>query len=167
MAGKNQGLSLFAEFVEDFDNAFITLIMPDESLRERYQGYLDKTQLNHDSTFGAEAMVAGYRHCEEWLDQVVAYIADNHQFAAAWIEKNIAGVRKVTAEGTYLSWLDFRQTGKSQADIMDRLVNVGGVGLYSGTDFGEQGRGFFRMNIACPRATLDQGLDGIRRAMAG
>ena len=48
---------------------------------------------------------------------------------------------------------------------MDRLVNTGGVGLYSGTDFGPQGEGFFRMNIACPRGTLEQGLEGVRRAI--
>ncbi|MDH3440527.1 MAG: pyridoxal phosphate-dependent aminotransferase [Gammaproteobacteria bacterium] len=142
-----------------------TLIMPDESLRARYQGFLNKTQLNHDSTFGAEAMVAGYRHCEEWLEKVVGYIADNHRFVGAYLDEQVPGVRKVTAEGTYLGWLDFRKTGLSQDEIMDRLVNIGGVGLYSGTDFGEQGRGFFRMNIACPRATLEKGLDGVRRAI--
>ena len=77
------------------------------------------------------------------------------------------GVRKVTAQATYLSWLDFRATGMGQDEIMHRLVNVGGVGLYSGTDFGEEGRGFFRMNLACPRALLEQGLRGIERAIAG
>ena len=122
-------------------------------------------QLNHDSTFGAEGMIAGYRHCALWLDDVVTYIAGNHQFAADYLEANVHGVRKVTAEATYLSWLDFRATGLSQDEIMDRLVNIGGVGLYSGTDFGEEGIGFFRMNLACPRALLEQGLEGIRKAM--
>ena len=143
-----------------------TLIIPDESLRARYQAFLDVTQLNHDSTFGAEAMVAGYRECEAWLDSVVAYISDNHLFADDYIEKNIPGVRKVPAEATYLGWLDFRDTGLDQAAIMDRLVNKGGVGLYSGTDFGAEGEGFFRMNIACPRAQLEEDLDSIRRAIA-
>jgi cystathionine beta-lyase len=143
-----------------------TLIMPDPDLRTRYQAWLNKMQLNHDSTFGAEAMIAGYRHCGLWLDDVVTYIAGNHQFAAEYVENQVPGVRKVTAEATYLSWLDFRETGLSQDDIMDRLVNVGGVGLYSGTDFGEEGAGFFRMNLACPRPLLERGLEGIRAAMS-
>jgi cystathionine beta-lyase len=143
-----------------------TLIMPDPDLRTRYQAWLNKMQLNHDSTFGAEAMIAGYRHCGLWLDDIVTYIAGNHQFAAEYVENQVPGVRKVTAEATYLSWLDFRETGLSQDDIMDRLVNVGGVGLYSGTDFGEEGAGFFRMNLACPRPLLERGLDGIRAAMS-
>jgi cystathionine beta-lyase len=143
-----------------------TLIIPDEELRFRYQRYLDKMQLNHDTTFGAEGMIAGYRHCALWLDDVITYIAGNHQFVAEYLEENVPGVRKVPAEATYLAWLDFRQTGLEQAAIMERLVNIGGVGLYSGTDFGDEGRGFFRMNVACPRAILERGLDGIRRAMA-
>lgn len=142
-----------------------TLIMPDAGLRRRYQQFLDRMQLNHDSTFGAEGMMAGYRHCGLWLDDVITYIAGNHQFAADYIAKNIPGVRKVTAEATYLAWLDFRQTGLAQDAIMDRLVNIGGVGLYSGTDFGAEGMGFFRMNVACPRALLRRGLDGIRKAL--
>ena len=144
-----------------------TLIMPDPELRERFQAFLDKTQLNHDSTFGAEAMIAGYRHCGLWLDDVITYIAGNHEFAAEYLDENVPGVRKVAAEATYLGWLDFRESGLAQDEIMRRLVNVGGVGLYSGTDFGEEGRGFFRMNLACPRALLEQGLRGIARAMAG
>ncbi len=143
-----------------------TLIIPDPDLRASYQVFLNKMQLNHDSTFGAEGMIAGYRHCSLWLDDVVTYIAGNHQFAADYLEENVPGVRKVTAEATYLSWLDFRATGLSQDEIMDRLVNIGGVGLYSGTDFGEEGEGFFRMNLACPRALLERGLQGIRNAMA-
>ena len=143
-----------------------TLIISDPDLRKRYQDFLDKLQLNHDSTFGAEGMIAGYRHCSLWLDDVVTYIAGNHQFVADYLEANVSGVRKVTAEATYLAWLDFRQTGLIQDEIMDRLVNQGGVGLYSGTDFGDEGLGFFRMNVACPRSLLEKGLAGIQRAMA-
>jgi cystathionine beta-lyase len=142
-----------------------TLIIPDPDLRAEYQAYLNKLQLNHDSTFGAEAMIAGYRHCALWLDDIVTYIAGNHEFAARFVDRNIPGVRKVSAEATYLGWLDFRGTGLQQDEIMDRLVNRGGVGLYSGTDFGEEGEGFFRMNLACPRALLEQGLEGIRQAL--
>ena len=140
--------------------------MPDEELRRRYRHFLDVTQLNHDTTFGAEAMIAGYRHCGDWLDEVVRYIAVNHQHAADFIRDQVPGVHKVPAEATYLAWRDFRETGLKQDEIMDRLVNVGGVGLYSGTEFGEEGGGFFRMNIACARSQLDHGLDGIMRAIA-
>ncbi len=143
-----------------------TLIIPDPELRASYQDYLDLTQLNHDSTFGAEGMIAGYRHCADWLGALIKYIAANHQFAADFLGGNVPKVRKIKAEATYLAWLDFRQTGLSQDDIMDKLVNIGGVGLYGGTEFGLQGEAFFRMNLGCPRSRLEQGLQGIQKAMA-
>jgi cystathionine beta-lyase len=144
-----------------------TLIIPDPELRSSYQDYLDLTQLNHDSTFGAEGMIAGYRHCADWLGALIEYIAANHQFAADFLGRNVPKVSKIKAEATYLAWLDFRQTGLSQDEIMDRLVNIGGVGLYGATEFGLQGEAFFRMNLGCPRSRLEQGLQGIQKAMAG
>ena len=84
-----------------------------------------------------------------------------------FLRGNVPKVRKIKAEATYLAWLDFRQTGLSEDDIMDRLVNIGGVGLYGGTEFGLQGEAFFRMNLGCPRSRLEQGLQGIQKAMAG
>ena len=143
-----------------------TLIIPDAELRSSYQGYLDLTQLNHDSTFGAVGMIAGYRHCADWLGALIEYITVNHQFAADFLGGKVPKVRKIKAEATYLAWLDFRQTGLSQDEIMDRLVNIGGVGLYGGTEFGLQGEAFFRMNLGCPRSRLEQGLQGIQKAMA-
>ena len=144
-----------------------TLIIPDPELRSSYQDYLDLTQLNHDSTFGAEGMIAGYRHCADWLGALIEYIAANHQFAADFLGGNVPKVSKIKAEATYLAWLDFRPTGLSEDEIMDRLVNIGGVELYGGTEFGLQGEAFFRMNLGCPRSRLEQGLQGIQKAMAG
>jgi cystathionine beta-lyase len=142
-----------------------TLVIPDEFLRQRFRSFLDTLQLNHETTFGAVGMLAGYRQCAEWLDGVIDYIADNHRFAANWLNDNLPQVRKVNAEATYLAWLDFRKTGLNENDIKHRLVHKGRVGLYPGTDFGAAGEGFFRMNLACPRAQLERGLEGVRRAI--
>ena len=142
-----------------------TLVIPDPAIRQRFQSYLNTLQLNHDSTFGAVGMLAGYRHCAGWLDRVIEYIAVSHRFAADWLEKNLPEVKKVRAEATYLAWLDFRETGLSESEIMHRLVHKGRVGLYPGTDFGAAGEGFFRMNLACPHAQLESGLQGIQAAL--
>jgi cystathionine beta-lyase len=141
-----------------------TLVIPDGEIRQKFQQFLNRLQLNHDSTFGALGMITAYRHCGHWLDEVVAYLDENHRLVAKFFE-NLPGVRKTPAEATYLAWLDFRETHLGQAELLDRLVTVGGVGLYSGTDFGHEGEGFFRMNLACPRSLLIQGLDGIARAI--
>lgn len=142
-----------------------TLIIPDEKIRARYQVYLNTMQLNHDSTFGTEGMIAGYRHCAAWLDELIIYLAANHELAEKFFRERVPAVRKIHAEATYLGWLDCRQLGLSQDEIMRRLVDIGGVGLYGGTEFGKEGEGFFRMNLACPRELLLQGLAGIEKAL--
>lgn len=142
-----------------------TLVIPDASLRQRFRSFLDTLQLNHETTFGAVGMLAGYRQCADWLDRVIEYIADNHRFVAGWLVENLPQVTKIKAEATYLAWLDFRETGLGESDIKHRLVHKGGVGLYPGTDFGAAGEGFFRMNLACPRAQLERGLQGIKVAL--
>jgi cystathionine beta-lyase len=144
-----------------------TLIIPDAEIRQRFKSYLDIMQLNHDSTFGAAGMVAGYRQCGDWLDQVVTYLSRNHEFAEDWLAENLPVVRKVRAEATYLAWLDFRRTGLPEVEISRRLVHTGGVGLYPGTNFGDAGNGFFRMNLACPRSQLQLGLERIRSSIIG
>lgn len=143
-----------------------TLIIPSESIREKFSHFLTITQLNQDPTFSAVGMRAAYQHCGAWLDEVIAYIAGNHQLVAEYLDANVPVIKKTEAEATYLAWLDFRNTALSEAQAMDRLVNRGGVGLYAGTEFGAAGEGFFRMNLACPRKTLEKGLEGIRKAFA-
>ena len=142
-----------------------TLIIPDEKIRTRYQAFLNTLQINHDSTFGSAGMIAGYRHCAPWLDQLNVYLAANHELAEKFFRERLPAVRKIHAEATYLGWLDCRQLELSQDEIMRRLVNIGGVGLYGGTEFGSEGEGFFRMNLACPRELLERGLMGIEKAL--
>ena len=142
-----------------------TLIIPDEEIRARYQVFLNTMQLNHDSTFGAAGMIAGYLHCVPWLDELNVYLAANHELAENFFRERLPAIKKIHAEATYLGWLDCRQLGLSQDEIMRRLVEIGGVGLYGGTEFGTEGEGFFRMNLACPRKLLQRGLDGIETAL--
>jgi cystathionine beta-lyase len=104
--------------------------------------------------------------CGSWLDDLIGYLDGNHRLVHEFLEERIPKVRAARAEGTYLVWLDCRRTGLSEAELMRRLVEVGGVGLYAGSAFGVEGTGFLRMNVACPRGTLERGLDGIARALS-
>ncbi len=144
-----------------------TLIIPDAGLRAKYQDFLDLMQLNHDSTFGAAAMVAGYRHGAAWLEELIEYLAENHRFVTEFLENDVPKVKKIEAEATYLAWLDCRETGLGEDAIMQRLVDIGGVGLYGASEFGLEGEAFFRMNLGCPRSRLERGLEGVKKAFAG
>ena len=142
-----------------------TLVLPDEDLRRAFQRFLDTTQLNHDHTFGGAAMIAAYEECEDWLDAVVRYIDANHRFVADRLREAGRGVGVHEAEATYLAWLDYRALGVAEERMMQRLIERGGVSLYAGSSFGREGEGFLRMNVACPRQTLEDGLDRILRAL--
>lgn len=143
-----------------------TLITPDAEIGAAFERFLGTSQLRHDSTFGAVAMIAAYRHCAEWLDELIAYLAGNHERVCTFLEDEVRGVRVIPAEATYLAWLDYRELGIDEDEVQRRLTEEGGVALYGGTEFGEEGRGFLRMNVACPRAQLERGLEGIRKALA-
>jgi cystathionine beta-lyase len=142
-----------------------TFIIPDPAVRAIFAGFLDTMQLNHESTFGAVAADAAYRHGADWLDALIPYLDGNHRLLRVFLEEHLPSVRVSPAEGTYLAWLDCRATGLAEDELMRRLVETGGVGLYPGTAFGEEGRGFLRMNIACPRELLRRGLEGLARAL--
>ena len=94
-----------------------------------------------------------------------AYVADNIAFTKRYVEAELPGVRMIEHEGTYLVWLDFRGTGLS-TDALERLiVHKAKLWLDSGKIFGESGRGFQRINVACPRSVLSEALERIRKAL--
>lgn len=115
-----------------------------------------------------EALVVGaYRDSEEWLKEAVAYIEDNIDFFVDGIHKNIPQLKTSKPDGTYLVWIDCRALGLSQEALMDFFLNTCGLFLNSGLDYGERGRGFVRINMACPRKYVEEALkrmmDGIKR----
>lgn len=144
-----------------------SLVIPDPELRAALQRFLDTAQVNHDNSFGGVAMMAAYDECEDWLDELLAYLDENHSRLKAFVDAELPDLRIWPAEATYLAWLDYRATGLTEPEIQERLVHEGGIGLYSGSIFGGEGQGFLRMNVACPRQTLTEGLTRLRRALAG
>lgn len=141
-----------------------SLVIPDPAMRQALQQYLDTVQVNHDSSFGGVAMMAAYRDCADWLEELLLVLDRNHRRVEEVVTGQIEGVRHWPAEATYLAWLDYRDTGLSETEVQQRLTEIGGIGLYNGSLFGDEGRGFLRMNIACPAETLELGLDGLRKS---
>lgn len=143
-----------------------SLIIPDAQLREEFSRYVDTLQVNHDSTFGSVAMMAAYRHCEAWLEALNRYLDGNHRLLEEAVSSGVRGLRVWPAEATYLAWLDYREMKLDEAEVQHRLIHRGRVALYNGSIFGHEGRGFLRMNVACPREVLRRGVEGLQRAFA-
>lgn len=116
--------------------------------------YTSRPELN---SFGAVGMEAAYRFGAEWVDELRDYIFANYQYTKAQIEEHCPMVGVTKLEATYLMWLDCRPLGLDDKTIYQNLIDAG-VGVQMGSDFGVAGSGFVRLNIACPKETLQKGV---------
>lgn len=140
-----------------FSNIFIA----DEKLRKAFSEELDKTGYDEPSVFGIVAATAAYSEGADWFDSVKSYIWENILFAKKYIEENASQIKVLVPEGTYLLWLDFSNTGLSDSEINDRVLNKAKVWLDSGSMFGKEGEKFQRINCATPRIILEDALKRI------
>lgn len=139
--------------------------IPDEGLRRRYFGYLDGYEVANGNVFAYTAAEAAYRYGEDWLAQVKDYIAGNVDFTLDYLHEHMPSVVAMKPEASFLVWLDLRPTGLPYEEIKRRLLEVAKVALNDGLAFGgEQYKGFFRLNIGCPRAVLADVLNRIAEA---
>ena len=140
-----------------FSNIFIA----DEKLRKAFSEELEKTGYDEPSVFGIVAATAAYSEGADWFDSVKSYIWENILFAKNYIEENAPQIKVLVPEGTYLLWLDFSETGLSDSEINDRVLNKAKVWLDSGSMFGKEGEKFQRINCATPRIILEDALKRI------
>ncbi len=113
---------------------------------------------------GHVAALAGYRDGQEWLDQVLPYLQANRDFLAGFLREMLPSVRMTRMEATYLAWLDCRDAG-ILGNPSDFFLRKARVALNDGSEFGKGGEGFVRLNFACPRKTLEEGLDHMVEAL--
>lgn len=141
------------------------IFIPNRDLKRKFHKELDAAGISQLGVMGLVACEAAYSKGEEWYQAMHAYVADNIAFTKRYVEAELPGVRMIEHEGTYLVWLDFRGTGLS-TDALERLiVHKAKLWLDSGKIFGESGRGFQRINVACPRSVLSEALERIRKAL--
>ena len=141
------------------------IFIPNETLREAFQKEIDKTGYDEPNALGAVACEAAYRGGQEWLDQLRAYLLENLNFLRAYLQKKIPQIHLVEPEGTYLVWLDCSELGISGKELDQFIVEKAGLWLDGGAMFGPSGADFQRVNIACPRATLELALDKLKAAV--
>jgi len=117
------------------------------------------------SPLSLTAVKAAYNEGEEWLEQLLVYLDDNFAFMDRYLKENLPKARFIIPEGTYLAWIDFSGYGYDDKKLGRILLKEANVLLESGTMFGPEGSGFQRINIACPRTILEQGLKRISVAL--
>jgi len=136
------------------------------ALRERLRAAGAGLLPNHLGILDYAAALAAYQHGGEWLKQVVAYLEGNRDYLLRRVADDLPGVSMVKPEGTYLAWLDCRETGLDEPPV-EFFLREAGVALNDGAAFGSVGRGFVRLNFGCPRSILSEALDRMSAALRG
>jgi cystathionine beta-lyase len=144
-----------------------TIIIPNEKYYGIYNNMLNSLGLNENNYFGLIALEAAYRYGEEWLNQLLFYLKENLEFLIEYFKERIPKIKVIKPEGTFLVWLDCRQLGFNVKSLNDFMLKKAKIALDDGNWFGKEGEGFMRINIACPRSFLEEGLKRIERAVNG
>jgi len=140
---------------------------PNPTLREQLHHYLDGYELANGNAFAFVGAEAAFRHGEEWLEQLQQYLAGNVAFLQSFLRHRMPRVDVILPEASFLPWLDFRRYGLSHAECKRTLIQEAKVALNDGTSFGGDAyQCCFRLNIGCPRATLQQAIEQIAAAFA-
>ena len=140
------------------------VIVPDRRLRRRLAGSLKSAGVM-PNVFGLAAQTAAYNEGEEWLEQLLEYLAGNLDFMENFITSELPEVKSRRPEGTYLAWLDFSGYGFTTEELQNRMKNKAGVALDDGYIFGDGGEPCQRINFACPRSVLIKAMERLRKGV--
>lgn len=135
-----------------------------DELRDRLNVVLQNDRAVSISTFGLDAYIAAYNGGEEYMDQLVPYLEGNIRYLDSALKAGMPKIKLIQPEGTYLMWLDCRKLGLKDPELDHFFTDEAEVGLDKGFWFGKEGSGFMRMNVACPRATVEEAVRRMQRA---
>ena len=143
------------------------IFISNQKLRRAFRKQIDAAGYSQLNTLGLVACQAAYTYGEEWLTQVKAYIRSNITFVDDYLKQNLPQIKMLPIEGTYLVWLDCSALGMTADEREQWLWHEAKLWLDGGGIFGKEGEAFERINVACPRATLLQGLEQLKAAVEG
>jgi cystathionine beta-lyase len=143
-----------------------SVIVPGEMLRNKVWRGLNTDEVAEPNAFAVDATIAAFTKGEKWLDELRGYIFENKKVVTQSIKAELSDIKVVPSEATYLLWLDCGNITSCAQKLADFLREKTGLYLSSGSQYGKAGDMFLRMNIACPRETLLDGLERLKRGLS-
>ncbi len=140
-------------------------IVPDPVLREQFYSFLEVRELNAGTIFAYEATTAAYTYGAEWLQQMRMYVMENVRYVETFIGANLPLIEVYPPQASFLVWLDCRKLKLTQEELVKLFIDKAGLALNDGTMFGPGGEGYMRLNVGCPRSTLEQALNALKKAI--
>ena len=142
------------------------IFIPNYELRRKVRHEINASGYSQLNTLGLVACEAAYQYGLPWLKEVKQYLRENINFTRAFLQQHIPQISLIEPEGTYLLWLDCRGLGLTNTELEELIVKKAGLWLDSGAIFGAAGKGFQRVNAACPRSVLREALERIQKAIS-
>lgn len=137
--------------------------VPDPFLRHKVNRGLNTDEVAEGNVFAVDVAIAAFTKGDQWLDECREYLWENRQIAQDFIEENLPECHLVDAEATYLLWLDCSKFMKKE-DLASFIRKETGLFVSEGREYGETGKDFLRINIACPKERM---MDGLNRLKSG
>ena len=142
-----------------------TTIFPNSEMKQKFDRFWMNMDIHRNNAFSSVAMEAAYNEGEEWLEQLLVYIAGNFDFIKEYCEANIPRIKPNLPDATYLVWLDCRELGMDNEELRSFMIEKAKIGLNEGYTFGRSLTGFMRLNAACPRSVLEKALRQLKEAV--
>ncbi len=141
------------------------IITPNAKLRAELQRQYDRNMFPLVNTLGMVAAEAAYTHGEPWLEQMLDYVRGNHEYFARAINSSIPELKVLPTDSLYLAWMDCRGLGLSADELKEFMLIEARVWLDHGQKFGLEGHGYMRVNLGCPRSTVEDAVNRIITAV--
>ena len=132
-----------------------SVIIEDETLRNQFKQFVDFLHVGMGNIFGAVATETAFREGGEWHKQMLHYVSENVNYFTDQLAEKLPRLKVFKPEATYMVWLDFNAFGLDDEALKSYIIKEAGLGINAGIDFGSGGSGFMRINLACPRQTVE------------
>ena len=140
-----------------------TAIIPNPDLRVAYIKYVEALEAHLGNIFGKVATQTSMEQGDDWLRQLLEYVKDNIDYVSDFITTNLHKVKYFKPQATYMMWLDFNAYGLTEEELWRKMTQEAGLGFNRGSDFGQDGSGFFRINLACPRSIVEEAMRRLKK----
>ena len=140
-------------------------IVPDDELRRTFFGWMKANEFDDPTIFAPIATIAAFSKGESWRRQMLDYVEGNIRFVEDYCRTHMPQIRPIRPQASFLVWLDCRSLGLSQEALLDLFIDKAHLALNDGEMFGQEGRGFMRLNVASPRVVIGQAMQQLKESL--
>ena len=140
-------------------------VIANPSLRRRFESYVEGNELAAGNVFAFNTVVAAYSEGEEWLRQMLNYVEENINYLVGYVKEHLPQLKVIVPQASYLVFIDFGALHLSQKELVALCTDKAHLALNDGSIYGEEGKGYMRINLACPRSVVKQALIQLKEAL--